>query len=147
MPDSLSSSLTDSTSVPQSGLPAARGSSIQLLLRLEGLAVAAVTALLYARTGVSWWLFAAVWLVPDLSMLGYLAGPCRGARVYNAIHTYVGPAALGVCARVLQANVAVLAIALTWANHIGVDRLLGYGLKYGEGFGFTHLGRAGQGRG
>jgi len=133
-----------STDVAQSGLPAARGSSIQLLLRLEGLGVAAVSALLYARTGVSWWLFAALWLVPDLSMLGYLAGPCRGARVYNAMHTYVGPAALGACAYLLHANVVALAIAIIWANHISVDRLLGYGLKYGDGFGFTHLGRVGK---
>jgi hypothetical protein len=27
--------------------------------------------------------------------------------------------------------------------HIGVDRALGYGLKYGAGFGLTHLGRIG----
>jgi len=125
----------------------ARGSSIQLLLRLEGLGVVAATALLYARTGVSWWLFAALWLVPDLSMLGYLAGPCRGARIYNAAHTYVGPVALGMCAYLLHANLVALAIAVTWANHIGVDRLLGYGLKYGNGFGFTHLGRVGKERG
>jgi hypothetical protein len=118
-----------------------------LLLRLEGLGVAAVTALLYAHTGASWWLFVAIWLVPDLSMLGYLAGPCSGARVYNAMHTYVGPVALGVCAYLLHANLAALAIAITWANHIGVDRLLGYGLKYGEGFSFTHLGRVGKERG
>jgi hypothetical protein len=135
---------TGSRSVAQSGLPAARGSSIQLLLRLEGLGVAAVAALLYARIGVSWWLFAALWLVPDLSMLGYLAGPCRGARIYNAAHTYVGPVVLGVCAWLLHANPLAPAIALIWANHIGVDRLLGYGLKYGEGFGFTHLGRVGK---
>ena len=141
----MASQLSDSVAV-QSGLPLARGSSIQLLLRLEGLAVAAVTAVLYAHTGVSWWLFAALWLVPDLSMSGYLAGPCRGARVYNAIHTYVGPAALGVCVLVLHASAVVLAVAIIWANHIGVDRLLGYGLKYGEGFGFTHLGRLGKQR-
>lgn len=144
MASNSSSSLTGAA---QAGLPVARGSSIQLLLRLEGLGVAAVTALLYARTGVSWWLFLAIWLVPDLSMLGYLAGSCRGARIYNAMHTYVGPVALGVCAYGLHANVVVLAIALTWANHIGVDRLLGYGLKYGDGFGFTHLGRVGKKRG
>ena len=29
---------------------------------------------------------------------------------------------------------------LIWVNHIGVDRLLGYGLKYSNGFGWTHLG-------
>jgi hypothetical protein len=140
----MASSLTDSGSVAQSGLPVPRGSSIQLLLRLEGLGIAAVSAFMFARTGVSWWLFLGLWLVPDLSMLGYLAGSCRGARIYNALHTYAGPVALGVCAYVLHANVVVLAIALTWANHIGVDRLLGYGLKYGDGFGFTHLGRVGK---
>jgi hypothetical protein len=37
-----------------------------------------------------------------------------------------------------------LPIALIWANHIGVDRLMGYGLKYSDGFGWTHLGRLGK---
>lgn len=68
--------------------------SVRFLLRLEGLAVAALTAALYARMGASWWLFAALWFAPDLSMLGYVAGPCRGARVYNGFHTYVGPVVL-----------------------------------------------------
>jgi hypothetical protein len=31
--------------------------------------------------------------------------------------------------------------ALIWCAHIGFDRTLGYGLKYAEGFGYTHLGR------
>ncbi|HEU5457809.1 MAG TPA: DUF4260 domain-containing protein, partial [Terracidiphilus sp.] len=110
--------------------------SIRALLRMEGLVAAAVTALLYARTGVSWWLFAGLWLVPDLSMLGYLAGSCRGAKIYNVAHTYVLPAVLGLIAFGLHQHV-LLAAALVWANHIGVDRALGYGLKYGEGFGWT----------
>ncbi len=123
----------------------ARGSSIVFLQRLEGMAVAAAAAVLYARTGASWWLFAALWLVPDLSMLGYLAGPCRGARIYNAFHTYVTPGALALCALLPGARFA-LPLALIWVNHIGVDRLLGYGLKYADGFGFTHLGRVGKQR-
>ena len=117
---------------------------MRLLLRLEGLAVAAITAVLYARSGESWWLFAALWLAPDLSLLGYLLNPCRGARVYNAVHTYFLPVALGLTAFVLHANAVLPAIALIWANHIGVDRFLGYGLKYADGFGFTHLGRIGK---
>jgi hypothetical protein len=125
---------------PPSPAPA-RSSSVLTLLRLEGLALAAVSAALYARTGASWWLFAALWLLPDLSMLGYLAGPCWGARCYNAIHSYVAPAALGLSALLLHAHGLLLPIALVWVNHIGVDRLLGYGLKYAEGFGWTHLGR------
>jgi hypothetical protein len=122
---------------------AAATGSVLVLLRLEGLAVAAVTAALYARTGASWWLFVALWLTPDLSMLGYLAGPCRGARSYNAVHTYVVPAVLALSGLLLHVN-AVLPFALIWANHIGVDRLLGYGLKYSDGFGFTHLGLLGK---
>jgi hypothetical protein len=104
------------------------------------LAIGVASALLYARTGASWWLFAALWLVPDLSMLGYLASPCRGARVYNAFHTYTIPITLGLAAWLLHANV-LAPFALIWINHIGVDRLLGYGLKYSDGFTFTHLGR------
>jgi hypothetical protein len=37
-----------------------------------------------------------------------------------------------------------LSIAMIWMAHIGIDRALGYGLKYSEGFGFTHLGRIGK---
>lgn len=92
--------------------------------------------------GASWWLFAALWLAPDLSMLGYLGRPCRAARIYNAFHTYLGPGVLGLSAFLLHAH-AMLPVALIWANHIGVDRLLGYGLKYGDGFGWTHLGAIG----
>jgi hypothetical protein len=118
--------------------------SVLTLLRLEGLAVSAAAAVLYARTGASWWLFAALWLAPDISMLGYLAGrPCRGARIYNAAHTYVVPGLLALSALILHAD-ALLPYALIWINHIGVDRLLGYGLKYSEGFGWTHLGRLGK---
>jgi hypothetical protein len=117
--------------------------SVLALLRLEGLAVAAVTVVLYARTGAGWWLFAALWLAPDLSMLGYLAGSCWGARCYNAVHTYVVPAALALSALLLNAP-ALLPFALIWVNHIGVDRLMGYGLKYSDGFGWTHLGRLGK---
>ena len=117
--------------------------SVLTLLRLEGLAVAVVSAVLYARTGASWWLFAALWLVPDLSMLGYLAGSCWGARSYNAVHSYVVPGVLALSALLLHAH-AILPIALIWVNHIGVDRLMGYGLKYSDGFGWTHLGRLGK---
>lgn len=121
----------------------ARGSSVLLLLRIEGLAVATVSAVLYARMGASWWLFAGLWLAPDLSMLGYLSGrPCTGARFYNAFHTYTVPIALWLAASFLHAH-TLLPVALIWANHIGVDRLLGYGLKYSDGFKFTHLGGLG----
>jgi hypothetical protein len=126
-----------------SRVSAAVTGSVLTLLRLEGLAIAAVTAVLYAQAGASWWLFAALWLAPDLSMLGYLAGSCWGARTYNAVHSYVVPGALALSALLVHAP-ALLPFALIWGNHIGVDRLMGYGLKYSDGFGWTHLGRLGK---
>jgi hypothetical protein len=112
-------------------------------LRLEGLAVVVLSAVLYAHTGAGWWLFAFLWLVPDLSMMGYWAGPRWGARCYNLVHSYLLPVALAIAW--FSVNHAVLlSIALIWFNHIGVDRLLGYGLKYPAGFGFTHLSRLGK---
>lgn len=114
-------------------------SPIRSLLRIEGLAIAAVSAALYARTGASWWLFAGLWLAPDLSMLGYLISPCRGARIYNAFHTYTVPIVLGLMGFLFNAA-GMIPFALIWVNHIAVDRLLGYGLKYSNGFGWTHLG-------
>ncbi len=123
-------------SAAQSPLPAA----VLYILRIEGLAVAVITALLYARTGASWWLFAALWLAPDLSMLGYLGRPCRASRIYNAAHTYTLPITLAASGLLLHGQV-LLPFALIWANHIGVDRMLAYGLKFQEGFGWTHLSR------
>lgn len=115
-------------------------SSVVWWLRCEGLAVAVLSAILYGRTGASWWLFAALWLVPDLAMFGYLAGPRWGSYCYNAAHWYVLPSALTAVALFVPYP-ALLPFALLWFNHIGVDRLLGYGLKYPTGFGFTHLSR------
>lgn len=112
-------------------------------MRAEGAALLGIAALLYAQTGQSWWLFAVLFLAPDLSFAGYLGGPKAGAFVYNGAHTLIGPAALGL-AGLLLPNALFIALALIWAAHIGFDRMLGYGLKYAAGFGFTHLGRIGR---
>jgi hypothetical protein len=71
-------------------------------------------------------------------MLGYLAGACWGAHAYNAIHSYATPATLLFVALLTRQN-GLLPFALIWFNHIGVDRLLGFGLKYPAGFRWTHL--------
>jgi hypothetical protein len=107
-------------------------------LRLEGVAVLALAVLLYARGGHSWLLFALLFLVPDLSLAAYAAGARVGAAVYNAAHSYVGPALVAAAALLMGRPVAA---ALVWVAHIGFDRAIGYGLKYPGGFGETHLGR------
>lgn len=113
------------------------------LLRLEGLALFAGMTLLYALWDGSWWVYAILFLAPDLSFTGYLAGPRIGAAVYNAAHSYLMPMALMTAGLALPSPLT-LSLAMIWLAHIGIDRALGYGLKYSSGFGFTHLGRIGK---
>jgi len=113
------------------------------LLRLEGLTLLAGMTLLYGSWGGPWWLYAVLFLAPDLSFLGYLAGPKVGAIAYNAVHSTIAPLAL-LTAGFGFAPPLVLSLAMIWLAHIGFDRALGYGLKYLAGFGFTHLGRIGK---
>ncbi len=84
--------------------------------------------------------FTLLFLVPDIFMLGYLAGPRIGAALYNAGHSYLGPLILAGVGSLANAQMPLL-IALIWGAHIGIDRAIGYGLKYGSGFKDTHLGR------
>ena len=118
--------------------------AIVSLLRLEGAVVLAAAVAAYVFVGGSWLLFALLLLAPDLAMIGYGFGPVAGAAVYNAAHTYLAPAALGSTGLALGAP-TMQALALIWIAHIGLDRALGYGLKYTTGFGDTHLGHKGRG--
>ena len=113
------------------------------MLRLEGLALFVGMTLLYWVWDGSWWVYAVLFLAPDLSMLAYLFGSRFGAMLYNAAHTYMVPMAL-MTLGFATAEPLVLSIAMIWLAHIGIDRALGYGLKYAAGFGFTHLGRIGK---
>jgi hypothetical protein len=112
----------------------------RMLLRLEGLAALAIGILLYARHDGSWLLFAVLLLAPDLSALGFLAGKRIGTVSYNVVHTYVLPALLGIAGLASDSDL-VITFALIWATHIGMDRLLGYGLKYASDAKDTHLTR------
>ncbi|MBT2337168.1 DUF4260 domain-containing protein [Variovorax paradoxus] len=119
------------------------GGGVRMLLRVEGVVVLLASMAAYAQFGAGWGVFALWLLVPDLAMLGYLAGARVGAACYNATHSYLGAIAL-LAVGALAAIPWAVAGGLIWCAHIGLDRALGYGLKYGAGFGSTHLGRIGR---
>ena len=111
------------------------------MLKIEGLVVLAAALLRYAQNRGAGVPFLLLLLVPDLAMLGYRIGPAVGAALYNLFHNYLPPAALAAFG-MLSGNQSLLLLALIWLAHIGVDRLLGYGLKYSSGFKDTHVARS-----
>jgi hypothetical protein len=113
------------------------------ILRVEGAVILSLALFLYVRGEGTWLFLVVLLLAPDVGMLGYLAGPRLGAITYNALHTAVGPAALAVIG-ILTESPGATSVALVWFAHIGLDRMLGYGLKHTSGFRETHLGRIGR---
>jgi len=130
----------DTTADKARGLPRASRTLPGVLLRLEGAAVLAAAVIVYYDRGWSWLAFALLLLVPDVGLLALLAGPRTGAYVYDALHVYVGPVALLV-ASLLGDWPPGMQVAVIWLAHIGMDRLVGYGLRYPTGARETHLQR------
>jgi hypothetical protein len=112
-------------------------------LRVEGATLLAGSLIAYSTTDQAWWLVPLTVLLPDLTMIGYLGGTRLGARLYNLGHSTPLPAAT-VAIGWWQDKSLVVALGLIWLAHIGLDRLMGYGLKYDDHFQHTHLGRLGR---
>lgn len=126
---------------PTDTLPRRSGlGAIALTLRGEGALVACAAVYAFAHLGGNWLLFGLLILSPDLMMLGYLAGNRFGAICYNLAHSYLGPLMVGIWGIAGGVPVA-LEVALIWAAHVGIDRAVGYGLKYETGFKQTHMNR------
>jgi hypothetical protein len=112
-------------------------------LRLDGLVLLGGSLVLFGTTGEPWWLVPVVIFLPDLFMAGYAGGTRVGAFVYNLGHTYLIAAVVAGTGLVTN-NGFVIALGLLWFGHIGMDRAAGYGLKYDDAFGHTHLGWIGK---
>lgn len=114
--------------------------NVRTILRVEGAAVFLAASAAFVTLDGAWWLYLLLILAPDLGMLGYVAGPAIGSRAYNLVHTYTLPVLL-VGVGWWSGTKLVVLVALVWAAHIGIDRSVGYGLKYPTGFKDTHLDR------
>jgi hypothetical protein len=119
--------------------------SVTWILRIESAAIAVVGIVAYLSLGGPPLLLVPALLAPDLSALGYLAGPRVGAATYNLVHNWATASVLALAAIVSGELWPLLAGAVV-AAHVGMDRALGYGLKLATSFQDTHLGRIGRRR-
>ncbi|KOS07495.1 hypothetical protein AM493_16665 [Flavobacterium akiainvivens] len=113
------------------------------LIKLEEAALFALSLYGFSQLPYAWWWFLVLILAPDLSMLGYLTGNKAGAWAYNLFHHRAVAVVLYVLGIYLNQTQSQLVGIILFA-HIAMDRFFGYGLKYGKGFAFTHLGEIGK---
>jgi hypothetical protein len=127
------------------------------LLRLEELAQFALIVFVLVAAHMPWWVFVVLLIGPDIGMIGYLVNNKVGAACYNILH-HKGLAAalvfLGQFAHVsAEYDIALGTVdevllfgGIILFGHASMDRIFGYGLKFGDSFHHTHLGWIGKGR-
>jgi hypothetical protein len=76
-------------------------------------------------------------------MVGYLVSNKAGAFLYNLLHHKAVAILLYGIGMYMGNDILQLAGVIMFA-HSCFDRMLGYGLKYDEGFKLTHLGIIGK---
>lgn len=114
------------------------------IVSLEYLFAAVLVAVFFVVVGkFDWWWLIILFIVFDISAIGYLVSNTVGALTYNIGHSIIGPVLL-TAVYIATSNEIVLFITLLWLFHIFVDRALGYGLKHTKGFEHTHLGPIGK---
>lgn len=113
------------------------------IVSLESLGLFILSIFLFSQLSYAWWLFPALLLLPDLSMIGYAFGPKIGAILYNIFHHQLLGISLYLMGIYGQLEVLQLIGIIIFA-HSAMDRVFGYGLKYFSGFQDTHLGKIGK---
>lgn len=107
-------------------------------LHLEGLAMLLVAVIGYAQLDYAWWQFFLFLPLPDVAIAFYALNPQIGSIAYNLVHSYTLPLIL-LAVSLQMTQPMLMAAALIWLAHIGMDRMVGYGLKYPTDFKDTHF--------
>ncbi len=113
------------------------------LLKLEELGQFLLSIILFSQLEYAWWVFPTCILLPDLSMIGYLATPKTGACLYNFFHHKLVAIAIFILGFWIGSSLITL-IGVILFGHSAMDRIFGYGLKFNDNFKNTHLGWIGK---
>lgn len=114
------------------------------IIQAEELAQFIFAYLLTLYLGYDWWLFWALILVPDLSMIGYAVNTKIGALTYNLGHHKGIALAIILLSYALSLPEYWTFVGILLYGHSSMDRVFGYGLKYNDNFKHTHLGMIGK---
>ncbi|MBK7035410.1 MAG: DUF4260 domain-containing protein [Bacteroidetes bacterium] len=114
------------------------------LIKLEEAAMFLLAVFLfYWQLDFKGWVFWALLLAPDVSMLGYLINTKTGAFTYNLFHHKL-TGILFYLLGIYLTNPEMQFVGLLLFAHSSMDRVFGYGLKFSDNFHNTHLGMIGK---
>lgn len=116
---------------------------MKTIILLEEIAMFALALFAFATTDFPWWVFPALLLTPDISMIGYAANSRFAAILYNIVHHKALAVCIFIAGFYLHHDWILLAGIILFA-HSSMDRIFGYGLKYTDHFTHTHLGHIGK---
>lgn len=117
--------------------------AMKILLKIEEAMMFLLALFFFHHLDLSWWWFIGCILLPDLGMIGYLFNAKAGAFLYNLFHHKGVAVVIGIAGFYLQ-HVPLEFTGIILFAHAAMDRMFGYGLKYEQGFRFTHLGIIGK---
>lgn len=118
--------------------------SLKTLLIFEELMLFIGSVLLFQLTTTySFWLFALLFFLPDVSFAAYLINTTIGSMIYNILHHKGLMITIAFIGYFLEIE-WLLAVGIIFLGHAAFDRIFGYGLKFSDDFKHTHLGRIGN---
>ncbi|MFP8490269.1 DUF4260 family protein [Gracilimonas sp. Q87] len=118
--------------------------TLKVLLIFEELTLFMGSLILFELTTTySFWLFALLFFLPDVSFSAYLINKQIGSIAYNILHHK------GIMIAVIFTGYFIevewlLTVGIIFLGHAAFDRIFGYGLKFSDDFKHTHLGWIGN---
>ncbi|KIQ24183.1 hypothetical protein RT99_03670 [Flavobacterium sp. MEB061] len=116
---------------------------MKTVIKLEEVGLFILGIYLFSLLDYQWWWFLVLILAPDFSMLGYVFNNKTGAFMYNIFH-HRGIAVLIYLTGCYLKLASLQLVGVILFSHSAMDRMFGYGLKYEQGFKYTHLGEIGK---
>lgn len=120
---------------------------VKVFYRVESFVIFLFAVFIYSTFEVPFWTLAVFFMVPDISMAGYLISKKTGAFYYNFGHNYalgLGLTLIGMVTDGSPIGIIPDGAYLSFAGviiiaHTAFDRMAGFGLKYPADFKETHV--------